>query len=524
MADPPKKLTFGFAKVVKKSNLVAPVAVSKEKPSNVQFIECMESNTIKLKEGEDQNESKEPLVIPMLGPRKSSTLLPNGKSIAEIAEDFSDVGSDKPKQEIKQEIPDDNMPADSLEAMAAREILKEGADALQERPESTLESLPASDNVDSEKLKKESTLEDYENIPVTQFGLAMLRGMGWKPDEGIGKNSKLVPVAAPVLRPKGMGLGADKVQLAAAAAAANASIKKGDEELKMVKGAYVKVIVGRNQGRYAQVEGFSDDDGRILVKMAIGGNVDYVFESTVCLVTKSDYSKNSKLLNAPKVEEVKKEESRGTSTKREKKSVSPEERPRQKSPMTSRVSKKSHSGSNQLKDFSSKRDTSLSPKPKIKKEKKYSRSSSESPDRYEKKARHKGHNNSPPPSRERSRRNSPNESLRRQQGSSSQRKRSVSMSPERSRRTKSSKSKRSRSRSYSQPRDERSHRHSRYSESDSDSKTHKKKKKHRERKRTPSSPSSDSTSQSRSRSPRNRKKVKKSRRGHSRSPSSRRRR
>lgn len=36
----------------------------------------------------------------------------------------------------------------------------------------------------------QSTLEDYESIPVNQFGLAMLRGMGWKPDEGIGKNKK----------------------------------------------------------------------------------------------------------------------------------------------------------------------------------------------------------------------------------------------------------------------------------------------------------------------------------------------
>lgn len=36
----------------------------------------------------------------------------------------------------------------------------------------------------------QSTVEDYEKIPVDAFGLAMLRGMGWKPGKGIGKNEK----------------------------------------------------------------------------------------------------------------------------------------------------------------------------------------------------------------------------------------------------------------------------------------------------------------------------------------------
>lgn len=35
--------------------------------------------------------------------------------------------------------------------------------------------------------KEEPTLEDYEKIPINDFGLAMLRGMGWKEGTGIGK-------------------------------------------------------------------------------------------------------------------------------------------------------------------------------------------------------------------------------------------------------------------------------------------------------------------------------------------------
>jgi len=34
------------------------------------------------------------------------------------------------------------------------------------------------------------TQENYAAIPVKDFGLAMLRGMGWAPGKGIGKNPK----------------------------------------------------------------------------------------------------------------------------------------------------------------------------------------------------------------------------------------------------------------------------------------------------------------------------------------------
>jgi G-patch domain len=36
----------------------------------------------------------------------------------------------------------------------------------------------------------QASSEDYEKVPIDQFGFAMLRGMGWKDGEGIGKNKK----------------------------------------------------------------------------------------------------------------------------------------------------------------------------------------------------------------------------------------------------------------------------------------------------------------------------------------------
>jgi len=36
----------------------------------------------------------------------------------------------------------------------------------------------------------QATEEDYEKVPIEQFGLAMLRGMGWKDGDGIGKSQR----------------------------------------------------------------------------------------------------------------------------------------------------------------------------------------------------------------------------------------------------------------------------------------------------------------------------------------------
>lgn len=48
--------------------------------------------------------------------------------------------------------------------------------------------LPALEDKLTLEGEAESTLDDYENVPINDFGLAMLRGMGWKDGDGIGKN------------------------------------------------------------------------------------------------------------------------------------------------------------------------------------------------------------------------------------------------------------------------------------------------------------------------------------------------
>lgn len=54
----------------------------------------------------------------------------------------------------------------------------------------------------------------------------------------------------PLPRPRGMGLGADKVAFLSAPSAAP---KEEGEELKVIKGAFVHLISGSQRGQYGQV-------------------------------------------------------------------------------------------------------------------------------------------------------------------------------------------------------------------------------------------------------------------------------
>lgn len=63
---------------------------------------------------------------------------------------------------------------------------------------------------DIEELPSEATQEDYERMPVSQFGAALMRGMGWKPGEPASRNKKrgIVEPWLPLPRPALLGIGA----------------------------------------------------------------------------------------------------------------------------------------------------------------------------------------------------------------------------------------------------------------------------------------------------------------------------
>lgn len=45
-------------------------------------------------------------------------------------------------------------------------------------------------------LPLQSSAEDYEAMPIDQFGTAMLRGMGWKKGDPVGKSNKGLAIYA----------------------------------------------------------------------------------------------------------------------------------------------------------------------------------------------------------------------------------------------------------------------------------------------------------------------------------------
>jgi hypothetical protein len=63
---------------------------------------------------------------------------------------------------------------------------------------------------DIDELPGEVTLQDYERMPVSQFGAALLRGMGWKPGEPASRNKNrgIVEPWLPPSRPALLGIGA----------------------------------------------------------------------------------------------------------------------------------------------------------------------------------------------------------------------------------------------------------------------------------------------------------------------------
>jgi len=40
----------------------------------------------------------------------------------------------------------------------------------------------------------QATEEDYDKVPIEQFGLAVLRGMGWKDGDGVGRTQRYILV------------------------------------------------------------------------------------------------------------------------------------------------------------------------------------------------------------------------------------------------------------------------------------------------------------------------------------------
>ncbi|XP_056130592.1 G-patch domain and KOW motifs-containing protein [Lampris incognitus] len=171
-------------------------------------------------------------------------------------------------------------------------------------------------------LRPESSTEaDYESIPVEAYGLAMLKGMGWKEGEGIGRTFKqnIKPIEHQ-LRPKGLGLGADRSAIRDLEPSRRRRPPKPGEEqekeeaLVLGPGGCVLVESGAHKDLYGKIEGVDPDNARVVVKLAIGGKTATISQYALKLVDRKEYEKYSKdlsrLSKAHKDKEKEKEKQR----------------------------------------------------------------------------------------------------------------------------------------------------------------------------------------------------------------------
>jgi len=104
---------------------------------------------------------------------------------------------------------------------------------------------------------------DYDKIPIGEFGLAFLRGCGWKEEDGIGKsNRKAVKLRVSEPRPKGLGLGANISQ----------SGKQSKDQIngkrkELEKNTRVKITSGTDRGCCGQVKSMDEDNSSCFVEL-----------------------------------------------------------------------------------------------------------------------------------------------------------------------------------------------------------------------------------------------------------------
>ncbi|KAJ8259254.1 hypothetical protein COCON_G00182660 [Conger conger] len=167
------------------------------------------------------------------------------------------------------------------------------------------DGLEDGDQVKVDLRPESSTAADYDSVPVEAYGMAMLKGMGWKEGEGIGRTFKQdVKPIEHQLRPKGLGLGADRSALKDLEPAGprrppkpGQEKDKDEEALVLGPGGCVLVQSGAHKDLYGKIEGLDPDNARLMVKLAIGGKTVTVSQYAVQLVARKDYDKNSKDLS-----------------------------------------------------------------------------------------------------------------------------------------------------------------------------------------------------------------------------------
>jgi len=103
----------------------------------------------------------------------------------------------------------------------------------------------------------ESTLDDYDDVPVTDFGAALMRGMGWEEGKGVGRNRQVVKPLDFDTRKRTLGVTVLEEENAAA------DLIMHDYNL----GDYVCLTTGKNKDKTGKVLSIALETARCVVRL-----------------------------------------------------------------------------------------------------------------------------------------------------------------------------------------------------------------------------------------------------------------
>lgn len=103
----------------------------------------------------------------------------------------------------------------------------------------------------------ESSVKDYKDVPVTSFGEALMRGMGWEKGKGIGRKRKFVEPIDFEGKKRTLGVTIHEEELAEA--------NRIFHEFKL--GDYIEVVGGQDKGKHAKILSLSLETARCIVRL-----------------------------------------------------------------------------------------------------------------------------------------------------------------------------------------------------------------------------------------------------------------
>ncbi|KAM4609682.1 G-patch domain and KOW motifs-containing protein [Polymixia lowei] len=303
-------ISFGFTKILNKFKPSDNAAIKEDGRDYLTGVEGRELKSVKPVE-----KTKE-LIIPLIHKNRWCGV----DQAAQATQVEGREGEGRAGEGIEAKTQQTSQEQDSVESQAVKELIEDSQRQLEKWQNESktdynitipllMQNQVPEGFEDGDKLKvdlrpESSTVADYDSVPVEAYGLAMLKGMGWKPGEGIGRTFKqdVKPIEYQ-LRPKGLGLGADLSGIKDLEPHRRPPpLKPGDERGKnhaliLGRGGYLLVESGPHKDLYGKIEGVDPDNARVIVKLAFGVGTATVSQYAIKLVDHEEYTKYSKDLS-----------------------------------------------------------------------------------------------------------------------------------------------------------------------------------------------------------------------------------